>query len=75
MVSGFQYRQAPFEINVFGMVGKVMIWFAAILAVIAGIIAAIFTRSISRAVLVAFATFILGVCMSLIVVYSGLLGG
>ncbi len=52
-----------------------MIWFAAILAVIAGIIAAIFTRSISRAFLVALATFILGVFISLIIVYSGLLGG
>jgi len=52
-----------------------MIWFALILAVIVGIITGIFTRSLSRAVLVSLGTFALGVVLSLMIVYSGLMGG
>jgi len=52
-----------------------MIWFALILAVIVGIITVIFTRSLRRAVIVALGTFALGVVLSLIIVYSGLMGG
>lgn len=52
-----------------------MIWFALILAVIVGIITGIFTRSLRRAVIFLLGTFAFGVVLSLIILFSGILGG
>ena len=52
-----------------------MIWFALILAIIVGVITGIFTRSLRRAVIFLLGTFAFGVVLSLIIVYSGLMGG
>ncbi|MCK4724659.1 MAG: hypothetical protein KAT29_02600 [Anaerolineales bacterium] len=52
-----------------------MIWFAIILAIIVGVIAGIITRSYRRAVIVFLGTLTFGVLLSLVIVYSGLMGG
>ena len=52
-----------------------MIWFALILAIIVGVITGIFTRSLRRVVIFLLGTFAFGVLLSLIIVYSGLMGG
>ena len=52
-----------------------MIWFAIILAIIVGVIAGILTRSFRRAVKVFLGTLALGVVLSLVIIFSGLMGG
>ncbi len=52
-----------------------MIWFAIILAIIVGVSAGILTRSLRRAAIVGLSTLALGVVLSLVIVYSGLMGG
>ena len=52
-----------------------MIWFAIILAFIVGVIAGILTRSFRRTVIVFLSTLALGVLLSLVIVFSGLMGG
>jgi len=52
-----------------------MIWFAIILAIITGVISGILTRSLRRAAIVFLGALALGVVLSLVIVYSGLMGG
>jgi len=52
-----------------------MIWFAIILALVIGSLVGIFTRNLKKAVGVGLIFLVAGIIFSLIVVYSGIMGG
>ncbi len=52
-----------------------MLWFALILALVIGGVVGIFTRNLRKALGVGFASLMVGVLLSLLIVYSGILGG
>jgi len=52
-----------------------MIWFAMILAVIVAALVGFFKRSLGQAVRAGLITLVAGVILSLLIVYSGLMGG
>jgi len=52
-----------------------MIWFALILALVVGSIVGLFTRNLKKGILVGLVTLIVGVFLSLIIVFSGIMGG
>lgn len=52
-----------------------MIWFAVILAFILAVVTGLLTRDIEKALVVGLTALIVGVLLSLLIVYSGLMGG
>jgi len=52
-----------------------MIWFAIILAVVIGGVVGLFTRNLKKALVVGSATLFVGVLLSFLIVYSGIMGG
>ncbi|MGB2897364.1 MAG: hypothetical protein WBB65_14525 [Anaerolineales bacterium] len=52
-----------------------MIWFPLILALIGGVVVALYTRSYKRALGVGLILLAAGIVISFIIVYSGILGG
>lgn len=52
-----------------------MIWFAIILAVVVGSGVALFSRNLGRGLKAGVVTLFVGILVSLLIVYSGLMGG
>ena len=52
-----------------------MIWFALILALVIGSVVGLFTRNLKKALAVGMSTLIVGVLLSFLIVYSGIMGG
>ena len=52
-----------------------MIWFALILSLVIGGAAGLFTRNLKKALGVGLTSLIAGIVLSLIIVYSGIMGG
>ena len=52
-----------------------MIWFAIILALVIATLVALYTRNIKQALVIGFMVLVAGVILSLIIVYSGIMGG
>ena len=52
-----------------------MLWFALILAIIIAVLVGLFTRNIKKALVFGSASLIIGVSLSLLIIYSGIMGG
>ncbi len=52
-----------------------MIWFAIILAFATAVLVGIFTRKLKKSILAGVITLIIGAILSLMIVYSGIMGG
>ena len=52
-----------------------MIWFAIILAIVIGGVVGLFTRNLKKALVVGSATLFVGVLLSFLIIYSGIMGG
>ena len=52
-----------------------MIWFALIASLVIGLLTGFYTRSWKKGLIAWMAVFLIGVLLSLVIVYSGLLGG
>ena len=52
-----------------------MFWFALILAIVIGGLVGLLTRNLKKAFMVGSASLIVGVLLSLLIIYSGIMGG
>ena len=52
-----------------------MIWFVLILALALGAVVGLFTRNLRKALTVGLATFVVGTALSLLIIFSGAMGG
>lgn len=52
-----------------------MIWFALILSIVIGSVVGLFTRNLKKALVAGMTTLIVGVLLSFLIVYSGIMGG
>ena len=52
-----------------------VIWFALILAIVVGSVVGLFTRNLKKALAAGMTTLIVGVLLSFLIIYSGIMGG